>query len=285
MTEGKVENIKNLTAYLTRHLKVISREPRSMYFPAFNDQLDMELLHFNYGGSFDRHTLIRKHYDVDAYLVYVEKGYAGNFVSNRVNRGSQLFVMLRTHLDILKNRYNVDMEILKDFPYAHAIPIRIYFNDSQSSDFDCIPAIKYNNDVLRVPNGMNDLKFVNPNLDLRALSAINKLRNGKATKLILLLKYWNIHWGKPLKSYVIERLVEQIFLKSKINDWKNGLKTFFNQATFIIGNEILIPDKIYPNRSILDDYSKGVLNEFYNTLKKASGHATREEWRTLFGNF
>ena len=133
-----------------------------------------------------------------------------------------------------------------------------------------------------MPNGMEQAKLVNPKLDMKALSKLNKLREGNATKLILLLKYWNIYWDKPLKSYLIERLVEYIFSISNINGWDKGVKTFFYQSVQIFEKNIMIPDRAYKNESILDDYSNEMFDNFYETLKEARSYATQNKWKDLF---
>lgn len=282
--EGKKKYIKGQTKYLTRHIKHISESSLQIYFNSLYPTLDYKLLQFNYGGSFDRHTCIKHRYDIDAYLVYgVKQNTWYSYNTNQIT-GGHLFEMVRNHLETFIDNYNVDLNILKDFPYTHAIPIRIDFK-GQSFFVDCIPAFIYNDNYLLVPQGMNSIKIVNPNLEALALSELNSIHNGNATKLILLLKYWNINWDKPLKSYVIERMGDIIFRASKINGWVKAVKTFFNQSLNIIGNNLHIPDRVYSDRSILDDYTESELDSFYTALKDANIFAVKNKWQDLFGNF
>lgn len=71
-------------------------------------------------------------------------------------------------------------------------------------------------DNLIAPSGMDSTKLVNPNLEIESLKEVNRMHQGNATKLILLLQDWNIHHHKPLKSYVIERLVEKILMVGRM---------------------------------------------------------------------
>lgn len=192
--------------------------------------------------------------------------------------------MIRNHLGTFWYNNRKRIQILKDFPYTHAIPIKLDFGD-QVLFIDCIPAIAYQDNQLVVPNGMNYTKLVDPNLEVEALSELNTIHDGKATKLILLLKYWNIQWKKPLKSYVIERLVDHIFIDRGINAWEKGVKTFFSNAVNILRDNIYIPDRLYENYSILDDYDENTLDYFLEAFQKANKYAIAENWNKLFGNF
>jgi len=83
--------------------------------------------------------------------------------------------------------------------------------------FDCIPAIELPNGYLIIPNGLGETKKIKPKLEEQAHSKINQKQNGRITKLVLLMKYWNFNWGKPIKGYIIERLIESICDKVEIH--------------------------------------------------------------------
>lgn len=185
--QGKKHYIKGQVKYLTRYLKEISKNSVEPYFNSFYPGLDYEFLQFNYGGSFDRYICVKQRYDVDAYLIYREK--ESNWYSTPQNRitGGNLFELVRNHLKMFINTYNVDLKILKKFPYSHAIPIRINFKD-QFILVDYIPAL-LNYDNLIVPSEMDSTKLVNPNVEIEVLIELNRMHQGNATKLILLLKY------------------------------------------------------------------------------------------------
>lgn len=282
---GKKEYIKGQVKYLTRHLKAISNEPVVQYYNSHYPVLDFKLLQFNYGGSFDRNTCIKKKYDIDAYLVYIKKP---DDWSSYSFTGGNLFELACNHLKTFKANFSVDLKIRKPFPYTHAIPIRINFKD-QALYVDCIPAILYEDDTLLVPNGMDDTHFVNPNLDLEVLSSLNHHYDGRITKLILLIKYWNYHWNKPLKSYLIERLIIEIFENDGLNEWDRAIKTFFNRAMNLLNrdnnNELVLENRLYPNHTILEDYDDPQLDTFYDILNKAHNFAVEEKWDKLFGQF
>ncbi|MFX1575285.1 MAG: hypothetical protein ACFFB0_21325 [Promethearchaeota archaeon] len=274
--QGKEQYIKGQVKYLTRHIKAISKFTVEQYFNSFYPVLDYEFLQFNYGGSFDRHTCIKQRYDVDTYLVYREKDSPWYpMIPNRIT-GSNLFELVRNHLEMFRADYKVDLKILKEFPYTHAIPIRIDFK-KQFILLDCIPAL-LNNDNLMTPNGMDSIKLVNPNMEIELLKELNDMHHGNATKLILLLKYWNIYHNKPLKPYVIERFVENIFTTRNINTWANAVKTFFSNSVHILREGIHIPDYFDPRKSILEDYTYEEIQEFYDAIIKANNYVNDDNW-------
>ncbi len=129
---------------------------------------------------------------------------------------------------------------------------------------------------------MGGTKKVNLKLEEQALSKLNKMQNGKITKLILLTKYWNFNWGKPIKGYVIERLVEYIFDKIKVNTWERALKTFFYRAINILDKKRSLPDRVYSQYSILDEYSSDEQEKYIEVLKEASSYAQEGKWTELF---
>lgn len=133
---------------------------------------------------------------------------------------------------------------------------------------DSIPAIELPNQFLIVPDGWDDCKRVGLILEEDALSRLNIKNHGNGTKLIRLLKYWNWYWDMPLKSYIIQRLVEDVFLESGINEWKETLKTFFHGALNIFNKhdkgKLVLVDRLYYGTSILEDFD---FDEIYNFLK------------------
>jgi len=158
-------------------------------------------------------------------------------------------------------------------PYSHAIPIRLHYQN-KILKVDCIPAIELPNQYLLAPDGWNYIKKVNQKLEENGLSRINKKHNGRATKLIWLLKYWNWYWDKPLKSYVIQKLVEEIFMEYGMNEWDKTVKTFFHKAINIFNKHydgiLVLQDRVYAQKSILDDYNTKRIDEFYDILQQAN---------------
>lgn len=102
------------------------------------------------------------------------------------------------------------------------------------------------------------------------------------------MKYWNWKWDYPLKSYLIQRLVEEIFLKQSMKTWDNTIKSFLKNAinSFdqYFNGQIVLKDRVYTHKSILDDYTEKQLNDFYESLQKANNFAIRNDWTALFGN-
>jgi len=175
------------------------------------------------------------------------------------------------------------MKILKEPPYGHAIPIRMDYLGI-SVLFDCIPAIELHDRYLIVPNGTGGTKKYNSKLEEQILSEFNKKQNGKITKLIILLKYWNFNWGKPINGYLIERLVEYIFDKIEVQSWNQAVKTFLSRAIYLLDKEILLPERVYNQYSILNEYSSNALNNFLEILREAENYAQKGKWKNLFND-
>ncbi len=125
---------------------------------------------------------------------------------------------------------NEKLVITEDLPRTHAILINLHYQN-QILKIDCIPAIELPDDYLLVPNGWNGQKKVNLKLEERGLNKLNTKHQGNGTKLIWLLKLWNWNWQKPLKSYIIQRLVEEIFIDHNIEKWK-AARIFFKEHHF-----------------------------------------------------
>ena len=175
------------------------------------------------------------------------------------------------------------MKLLKEPPYGHSIPIRLDYQGI-SILFDCIPTIELPSGFLLVHNGMGGIKKVNPKLEEQAFSKLNKKQNRRITKLIILMKYWNFNWGKPLKGYIIERLVESVFDKIEDKSWDRAVKTLFSRAIYILDKEILLPDRVYNQNSIIDEYSSNELDNFLDVFKEAANYAQKGKREKLFSD-
>ncbi|MFW9874303.1 MAG: hypothetical protein ACFFG0_14455 [Candidatus Thorarchaeota archaeon] len=121
----KEKYIKGQIKYFTRHLKVISQSPIRYYYNSYTPSLDYEFIQFEYGGSFDRNTCINQRYDIDAYLIFQKKSFGWNYISINDLRGGHLFEMVRNQLGMFNYHYGNKIQVLKDFPYTHAIPIKV----------------------------------------------------------------------------------------------------------------------------------------------------------------
>jgi len=296
ITKNKKTYLRKKANDVYNELKYISQNQTSywstLYSPKNSYQYTLE--RFWYGGSFDRGLFIKNRFDIDIYFVF-RKNYSPYFTafnirpwiiySNEQNNltGRQLFEILYSNLKTYQSNYKIDMKLLKEPPYGHAIPIRMDYQGI-SILFDSIPAIKLPNGYLIIPNGIGGTKKVNPKLEEQALSKLNKKQNGRITKLIILIKYWNFNWGKPLKGYIIERLVEFIFDKIEVHSWDRAVKTFFNRAIYILDKEILLPDRVYNQYSILDEYSSKELSHFLKVLREAATYAQKGKWEKTFSD-
>ena len=255
-----------------------------------SDSYQYTLERFWYGGSFDRGIFIKNRFDIDIYFVFKKDTTPYSTIlnpwSNYPNEqnnltGNLLFELIYSNLKTYQYFYERKIKLLKNPPYGHAIPIRMDYQGI-SILFDCIPAIENPNGYLIIPNGMGGTKKVNPNLEEQALSKLNRMQNGKITKLILLTKYWNFNWGKPLKGYLIERLVESIFDKITVHIWDRAMKTFFYQAINILDKKKNLPDRVYTQYSVLDEYSSDELENYLEILREAAYYAQKGKWNELF---
>ncbi|MHA1285583.1 MAG: hypothetical protein ACTSQP_24020 [Promethearchaeota archaeon] len=286
--EGKKEYLKNQIHYIFKNLKKISRwKSNHSNITIRKISNKVEIIKFWYGGSWDRGVYINKEFDIDIYFIYKENEAVIYKLNQEDLSGKILFEILTEDLLTFKNEINPKL-IIKKPPYSHSISIKLEYQN-RFLKVDCIPAIELSNQFLLVPDGWDKVKKVNLKLEEKGLSKVNKKTNGKATKLIRLLKYWNWSWNKPLKSYIIQRLVEEIFLESRINSWGSAIKTFFNRAINIFNkyfdNILVLKDRVYQNRSILDEYSEDKINEFYEAIRNANNLARKSEWKELFYGF
>ena len=196
-----------------------------------------------------------------------------------------MFTTLFLDLETIHKDINENLDITEDLPYTHAIPIELHYQN-KILKMDCIPAIELPNDFLLVPNGWNDQKKINLKLEERGLKKLNTKHQGNGTKLIWLLKFWNWNWQKLLKSYVIQRLVEEIFMEHDIENWKGAVQIFFKESVKLMEDhykdEIILKDRVYTHKSILSDYDEKLVNKFNNTLRHANNLIRKNQLEKLF---
>ena len=291
ITEGREKYLRHQVVYLERVLKEASKinyNPPENQIEILSNSL--EIIRFWYGGSFDRGVHINKDFDLDIYLIYsLIKGQEKKHnLGVKSLSGEILFKFLYDDLEAVHRNKNPNLILPDNVQFKHAIPIELEFN-KQTIYVDCIPSIELPKGYLIAPNGWEAPMKVNLLLEEQGLSRVNDKTNGRATKLIFLLKYWNFNWEYPLKSYVIQRLVEEIFINNKINSWDKAVKIFFNQSIHLLkkhyDNEIVLRDRVYTNKSILNDYQKDKRHNFYESLQEANQYAMKNEWKELFGDF
>ncbi len=236
---------------------------------------------FWFGGTFDRGLFIKNRFDVDVYFIY-KKEKPDPFEQNNITK-SLLFELLYSNLKVYEYNQKENMKILRNPPYKHAIPIRIDYSGI-SILFDCIPALELLNGNYLIPGGKKGIKKINQALEEQTLFKLNKKQNGKINKLLILMKYWNFNWGKPLKRDITERLIEYIFDKIEISSWDRAVKTFFTQAIRIINNKKFLPDRVNEHYSILDEYPSNELKNFLEIFREAKKYAQNGEWKKIFSN-
>jgi len=244
-----------------------------------------------FGGSYDRGTYIRKASDIDVYIVYEEQ-HAMERLRKAMNtkikgspkeyRGEILLKTLRHQLKKIRLSIRRNL-IVRNPPYRHAIKTKMSYA-SKNIKLDLVPAIDLHEDGnLLIPNTIKNVVKVNPTKEENALKKLNNRTDGKGTKMIRLVKAWNIHWQGKIVSYILERLIMQVFKNRQIENWDKTLRTFFNESFRLIKERASMPDKVYSHKSILDEYSQSYLLEILEMLKKAKGYADKSEWHNLYG--
>lgn len=177
-------------------------------------------------GSFRRSTNIRGKFDIDVNVV-------GTWKEEKLLK---LFYK-KVKKFVLKNP---EIELMREPPYYHAIPIVIH-NDI---NVDLLAAIDKGNGIYVIPEGYQKVIKTAPNEFEEKLKYINEMTMGMSTKLIRLLKLWNYQHKKVFRSYQIERLVEVIFRRQSMVYLTYGLQKFFKDARFFLENNQKIYDEI-----------------------------------------
>ena len=229
--EGKEKYLKNQVNYVDKKLGDVSQ--RTSNIPQIPIQEFSDAVYtkgFWYGGSFNLGIYIKENFDIDIYIIYKEND--GYYLNLKNLDGECLFTTLYEDLATIHNDINKNLIILNPLPQTHAIPIELHYQD-QILKMDCIPAIELPNNQILVPDGWNAQKKVDLTLEEKKLKKLNSKHQGNGTKFILLVKYWNWHWKKPIKSYVIQRLVEEIFIDRDISGWKDTVGIFFEEAVIL----------------------------------------------------
>ncbi len=244
-----------------------------------------------FGGSYDRGTYIKNVSDIDVYVVYevqpamerLKKAlYNRKKGSSQEYRGEILLKTLRHQLKNIRLSIRRRLEV-RNPPYRHAIKTKIRYAN-KNIKIDLVPAIDLHEDGnLLIPNTSKKVIKINPTKEENALKKLNTKTDGKGTKMIRLVKAWNNHWQGKIISYVLERLVLEVFKTKPIGDWVKALRTFYIESIRLINERAFMPDKVYSHKSILDEYDQSYLSEILERLKRAKGYADKSNWRNLFG--
>ena len=279
-------------------LKVVKNLPTTtnpIIFPIQNSNKKLKnvikLRGHQFGGSFDRGTNIRNISDVDAYVLYDElptmeglsKALQKLEPDSHIDYRGE--VLLKTlHHQLKKIRLSVRRRLeIKHPPYTHAIKVKMRYAN-QVIKMDLVPAIDlHEGGNLLIPNTTKNAMKVNPTKEENALKTLNERTDGRGTKIIRLVKAWNNHSQRTFISYILERLVLEIFKNKPINDWDKALITFFTDAIKIIKQRTFMPDKVYSQASILNNFSQEQLTIMQTKLEKAKNYAENSEWEKLLG--
>ena len=285
----------NISRAILKVVKNLPTTKNQIIFPIQNSNKKLKnvikLQGHQFGGSFDRGTNIRNISDVDAYVLYDELP-----TMERLSRALQKLepdkhidyrgeVLLKTlHYQLKKIRLSVRRKLeIKHPPYTHAIKIKMRYAN-QVVKMDLVPAIDLHEEGnLLISNTIKNTMKVNPIKEENALKTINERTDGRGTKMIRLVKAWNNYSGRTFISYILERLVLEVFKNKPIDDWDKTLIIFFTNAIKIIKQKTFIPDKVYSHASILKSFSHKRLTIMQTKLEEAKNHTQNSEWGKLFG--
>ena len=281
--------LENQVNYIKKQLMKVSE--RTIDYPETSIQRisnNIKVIRFWYGNSWDRGVHINQEFDIEIYVIYRQiEEFNFQFNENTIE-GGLLFTVLFDDLKKVQNEISSDLTIVEENQYSHAITIKLEYQD-KILKIDTIPAIELPDQYLIVPDGLKDCKKMSLILEEDALLRLDIKNQGNGTKLIRLIKYWNRYWDMPLKSYIIQRLVEDVFLESEINDWEKAVKKFFQGALNIINKydtgELVLVDRIYNRTPILEDFIEDEIRRFHDALQKANKYALKDKWNKLFGKF
>ena len=287
--EGNEKYLEKQVNYINKQLIKVSEwafdNPETLIQKISNN---LEVNRFWYGGSWDRGVHINKEFDIEIYIVYKEIENSNYKFNESTLEGEILFTVLLNDLKTIQEKIDSNLTLVEKNKYSHAIPLELKYQDG-TLKIDSIPAIELPDQTLIVPDGWEDCKKMSLILEEDALSRLNIKNHGNGTKLIRLLKYWNWYWDMPLKSYIIQRLVEAVFFESGIDEWEETLKTFFHGALNIFNKhdkgKLVLVDRLYYGTSILEDFDFDEINKFHDALREANQYALKNKWNKLFGKF
>ena len=101
--------------------------------------------------------------------------------------------------------------------------------------------------------------------------------------MIRLVKAWNNHSKRPFISYILERLVLEVFKNKPVDNWDKALITFFTDANKIIKQRTFMADKVYSHVSILKSFTQERLTIMQTKIEQAKIQAQNSEWEKLLG--
>lgn len=285
----------NISRAILKVVKNLPTTKNQIIFPIQNSNKKLrnviKLQGHEFGGSFDRGTNIRNISDVDAYVLYDELptmerlSIALQKLKPDIHIDYRGEVLLKTlHHQLKKIRLSVRRKLeIKHPPYTHAIKIKMRYAN-QVIKMDLVPAIDlHEGGNFLIPYTTKNTMKVNPTKEENALKKINKRTDGRGTKMIRLVKAWNNHSKRPFISYILERLVLEVFKNKPVDNWDKALITFFTDANKIIKKRTFMADKVYSHVSILKSFTQERLTIMQTKIEQAKIQTQNSEWEKLLG--
>ncbi len=287
ITEGREQFLKQQTTHLVKRLREASQvnfdNPSNIIEKTSNK---LKVNDIWYGGSFDLGVYIASGFDLDVYVPYVPKS-PKKKVDPKTLIGSVFFHILEEDLRFIQEKDDRFVINLKD-RYSHAISMDFKHEDRNDIIYyDLNPAMHVKGNLLCVPLGNDAIKRVSPKREEEALSKINRKTKGRATNLIRLVKFCNYENKWNMKSYLILRLVEDIFSNANLNQWTSALQLFFKRAPRILNSylhnqKLVLPDRVETNRSILTEIPSPQVQENVYDLQEAYEYCKQGIWNKIF---
>lgn len=283
--------LRNLELTETQRKQVISRHQ------SLRKNLETEFVGAKtfIGGSYAKNTAIRPPTDLDIMLVLPESFYErfsglGYLLSSR-NAQSELLqeVKRRVGKYYKTSHLRADGQVVVinfvNGPYVEIVP--------------CFVKDEFFSTCYIIPNTNNGGSWqkVDPEGEKKAITDSNKITNGNTTRLIKMLKAWQVNCNVPLKSFHIE-ILAQDFLKNY--EYKDKSSTYFDWMVrdFFYWLYSNCPDYIsktiyhpstYESIDIGKDYKSKAMSAYNRSVKAINSegqypYTAKGEWQKIFGS-
>lgn len=239
-------------------------------------------------GSYSRSTMIAplKEADVDIFIV-LDNQYFHHYNGQNGGQAGLLDLLKRA----LKKTYTQTPDISRN-----GQAVTITFTDFM---VDVVPAFNRSGGGYLIPNSISQNWIsTDPKKHVEIWADENKAHNGDLVPLTKMVKRWNKMINNHFQSYHLEVMVLRILHRIKINNYKSGIRYFFDKARNYVtkknpdpaGYEDDVGSYINTRYKVNDAVSR--INTAYTRALKAEDYASKyqignaiEMWRLIFGNY
>lgn len=267
-------------------------------------------------GSFARKTKIRPLDDIDFIIVFTGNGSTYNTTFNN----GEITISVPEKATNLRRLTNDDYTLnsikflnklkssLQNVPQYSAADIKRNQEaitlklTSYDWNFDIVPAFITAPDSLQktyylIPDGNGKWKKTDPRVDAKRATEINQKRDGKALRIIRLIKYWQKRPIVPgIGSYLIENLVLNYFDTNEVSVTDQyTLRDVFYYLSNSIYSSCYDPKEIQGDLNTLPSETKQKFSEAatkacscaqnaIDFVAKGDHKAAHDEWKKVFGS-